>query len=145
MCRRSAPTESSADGPLTHMRTRRSRSAHKERSGETSVSRSMIRIKTFLLCIFLSVCYSFSHTHARILKTIYRHFALRLGILLNIYPGMHQYEKFWSVANLACFVTAELSFCCQFCLDRVLLVSLSSTLHMDQQTFYIRVEFFTMF
>uniref|UniRef100_A0A9J7XE45 Si:ch73-138n13.1 n=1 Tax=Cyprinus carpio carpio TaxID=630221 RepID=A0A9J7XE45_CYPCA len=36
MCRRSAPTESSADGPLTHMRTRRSRSAHKERSGETS-------------------------------------------------------------------------------------------------------------
>ncbi|XP_016340956.1 uncharacterized protein LOC107687963 [Sinocyclocheilus anshuiensis] len=36
MCRRSAPTESSADGPLTHVRTRRSRSAHKERSGETS-------------------------------------------------------------------------------------------------------------
>lgn len=36
MCRRSAPTESSADGPLTHVRTRRSRSAHKERSEETS-------------------------------------------------------------------------------------------------------------
>uniref|UniRef100_A0A9J7YPU8 Si:ch73-138n13.1 n=1 Tax=Cyprinus carpio carpio TaxID=630221 RepID=A0A9J7YPU8_CYPCA len=36
MCRRSAPTEISADGPLTHVRTRRSRSAHKERSGESS-------------------------------------------------------------------------------------------------------------
>lgn len=36
MCRRSAPTESSADGPVAHVRTRRSRSAHKERDGERS-------------------------------------------------------------------------------------------------------------
>lgn len=36
MCRRSAPTESSADGPVAHVRTRRSRSAHKERVGEST-------------------------------------------------------------------------------------------------------------
>ncbi|XP_051525007.1 uncharacterized protein LOC127424127 [Myxocyprinus asiaticus] len=36
MCRRSAPIENSADAPLVHMRTRRSRSAHRERDGESS-------------------------------------------------------------------------------------------------------------
>ncbi|XP_051964693.1 titin homolog [Xyrauchen texanus] len=36
MCRRSAPVESSTDAPLVHMRTRRSRSAHRERAGESS-------------------------------------------------------------------------------------------------------------
>ncbi|XP_051950282.1 titin homolog [Xyrauchen texanus] len=35
MCRRSAPTESSADAPLVHVRTRRSRSAHRDRGGES--------------------------------------------------------------------------------------------------------------